>query len=78
MADLNDEQLRALRLLASHPDGCAQTVLFAAGFSLGELAGLVVEGFATAQSNVTHESRPEGRSIVWMKITEAGRKAIAE
>jgi hypothetical protein len=78
MADLNDEQLRALSLLARHPDGCAQTVLFAAGFSLGQLAGLVVEGFATAKPGVTYDSRPEGRSIVWMQITEAGRLVIAE
>ena len=78
MAELNDEQRRALRLLAHLPDGCAQTALFEAGFSLGQLAGLVVEGFATAKPNMTYDNRQEGRTIVWMQITEAGRQAIAE
>jgi hypothetical protein len=48
MAKLNDDQRRALEMLA-HQDGCAEAVLLADGFSIDQLAGLVVEGYATMQ-----------------------------
>ena len=46
MAQLNDEQRRALRILARHLDGCAEAVLLAEGFSIGQVTFLVGEGLA--------------------------------
>jgi hypothetical protein len=43
MAKLNDDQRRALETLA-HQDGCAEAALLADGFSIDQLAGLVVQG----------------------------------
>ena len=45
MAKLNDDQRRALKTLA-RPDGCAEAMLLADGFSIDQLAGLVIEGYA--------------------------------
>jgi hypothetical protein len=73
MTNLTDEQLRALQLLARHPDGCAEAVLLADGFFVGALAVLVVDGFATM-----HRTATDVGNVVWMEITEEGRKAIAE
>ena len=38
MADLTDEQLRALRLLARYPSKCPGTVLLEQGFSYDQLS----------------------------------------
>jgi hypothetical protein len=43
VAKLNDDQRRALKTLA-RPDGCAEAMLLADGFSIDQLAGLVVGG----------------------------------
>ena len=40
MATLTDEQLRALRILARHPDGCAEAKLLTDGFSIAQLSRL--------------------------------------
>jgi hypothetical protein len=77
MVDLNDEQRRALRVLARHPDGCAEMVLLAEGFSIGQLAVLVVDGFAQMRGTATNAGSRQ-KMVVWMQITEQGRKAIAE
>jgi hypothetical protein len=54
-----------------HLDGCAEAVLLAEGFSVGQLALLALEGLA--------ETGPgQGGQRVWIRITEAGRQAIAE
>jgi hypothetical protein len=73
---VNDDQRRALEMLA-HQDGCAEAVLLADGFSIDQLAGLVVEGYAVMQRKRVDISG-RMRTVVWMQITEAGRKAIAE
>jgi hypothetical protein len=74
MAELSDEQRRALRLLSRRLDGCAEEVLLAEGFSIGQLAELALEGL------VETKRAPVGSGChsVWIKITEEGRKAIAE
>jgi hypothetical protein len=77
MATLTDEQLRALRLLARHHDGCAETVLLEQGFSYDQLGDLVFDGLAKMQPSITYEGGRE-RIVVWTTITAAGRKAIAE
>jgi hypothetical protein len=73
MTKLTDEQRRALQLLARHLDGCDEAVLVAEGFSVSLLAVLVIDGFAKMRT-VTRF----GRKVVWMEITEEGRKSIAE
>jgi hypothetical protein len=69
------ERLRALRLLARCPDGCTEAVMMAYGFTIDFFAGLVSDGLVTAEPSTM---RAGGRQIVvvWMQITEAGRKAI--
>jgi hypothetical protein len=75
MAKLNDDQRRALEMLA-HQDGCAEAALLADGFSIDQLAGLVVQGYAVMQRRRVDISG-RMRTVVWMQITDAGRKAIA-
>jgi hypothetical protein len=77
MATLNDERRRALRLLARYPDGCAEAVLLAEGFAVGQLAVLVVDGFAKMYRTPT-EVDGRQKNVIWMEITEEGRNAIAE
>jgi hypothetical protein len=72
MADLTDEQLRALRLLARY-SRCPGTVLLEQGFSYDQLSDLVVDGLAKLEPSITREG-----GVVWAAITAAGRKAIAE
>jgi hypothetical protein len=78
MADLTDEQLRALRLLARYPSGCPGTVLLEQGFSYDQLSDLVLDGLAKLEPRITREGGQERIVIVWGAITAAGRKAIAE
>jgi hypothetical protein len=77
MAKLSDEERRALRLLARHTDGCAEAVLLADGFHVGQLAVLVVEGFAKMQRTAANVGGRQ-KNVVWMEITEEGRQAIVE
>lgn len=74
---VNDEQRRALSVLARHPNGCAEDLLFGAGFSVGQLTALVMDGLARMEHTVIPGGSRETVTAV-MRITEAGRKAIAE
>jgi hypothetical protein len=76
MAKLNDDQRRVLKTLA-HQDGCAEAMLLADGFSIDQLTGLVIEGYAVMERRRVEISGRE-RTVVWMQITETGRKAIAD
>jgi hypothetical protein len=67
MAKLSDEERRALNVLARHHDGCEEADFLADGFTIRQLAGLVIDGFATLERKGT---------LLWMRITEAGQKAI--
>jgi hypothetical protein len=69
------ERRRMLRVLARCPDGCSEAVLMAYGFSIEFIANVVFDGFATAEPSTT---RAGGREaiVVWMQITEKGRRAI--
>jgi hypothetical protein len=49
MAKLNDEETRSLEVLARDPDGCAEAVLLTGGFTIKQLSGLVIDGFATLE-----------------------------
>jgi hypothetical protein len=77
MAKLSDEERRALNLLAGHAEGCDEAELLADGFTIRLLAGLVIDGFASGSvARIAVDGRE--KPVVWMKITEAGRQAIAE
>jgi hypothetical protein len=69
-------RLAALKALARHPSGCAEEVL-AGGFSIAELSGLVIDGYAALQRKRVDISGRE-RTVLWLQITEAGQQAIAE
>jgi hypothetical protein len=72
MATLSDEHLRALRFLARYPGGCTEATLLEQGFTAAQLGYLVYAGFAKLR-------RGGGYAKVFrMKITAAGREAIAE
>ena len=74
MATLSDEHLHALRFLAQHRGGCTDEMLLEQGFATGQLGWLVYAGFAKIRRAGGYLSAKEFR----VKITEAGRKAIAE
>jgi hypothetical protein len=72
MAILSDEHLRALHFLARHPGGRTEEKLLEQGFTTGQLGHLVYAGFAKLR-------RGGGPTkMLRMKITEAGKWAIAE
>jgi hypothetical protein len=80
MTTLTDEQRRALRLLARSPNhGCPEAILLAHGFESAMQAKLVLDGLAKVE---VHDTKVAGRrvkvKVTWLRITEAGRKAIAE
>jgi hypothetical protein len=77
MMNLSDDDRRALDLLARHSDGCDEAVLLADGFTIRLLAGLVIDGFAAGSVARTALNGRE-KPVVWMRISELGRKAIAE
>jgi hypothetical protein len=78
MANLTDQQRRALQLLAGSPNGCTEAILMAHGFHLAMLGKLVFDGLAKVEA---HDTKVAGRrvkvKVTWLRITEAGRKAIA-
>ena len=77
MMNPSDDDRRVLDVLARHSDGCAEAVLLADGFTIRLLAGLVIDGFATGSvARIALDGRE--KPVVWMKITDAGRTAIAE
>jgi hypothetical protein len=72
---LSVERRRLLRLLARCPDGCTEALLMAYGFSIKFLADVVFDGLATAELSTTRAGNREV-IVVWMQITDAGRRAI--
>jgi len=77
MAKLSDEQLRALLLLARSPKGCTEALLMAHGFESAMLGQLVLDGLARAEAGDMKIARRRAK-VIWIEITEAGRKAAAE
>ena len=71
------DRRRALELLASCPDGCTEAIMLAHGFTTELLVRLVRDGLAsvTAENMVAGGQKLE---IARVKITAAGRKALAE
>jgi hypothetical protein len=77
MAKLTDEQHRALQLLARSPNGCTEALMMAHGFESAMLGQLVVDGLALATPHHTQAGRRQ-MIVVWISITTAGRRAIAD
>ena len=75
MADLTDEQRRALRILARSRNGCTEALMRASRFTDDTLAELMVTGQLTARDEHA-VGRPE--MVVRMQITAAGRREIGE
>jgi hypothetical protein len=70
------DRRRALELLASCRDGCAEAIMLAHGFTVAQMVELVRDGLATA----TAERVVAGNrtiEIARARITEAGRRALA-
>jgi hypothetical protein len=73
-----EEARRALAILASSPDGANQTLLmYGRGFNRQTLAGLVRAGFATVERDVD-KTGDKAREVAKMRITQAGRDALAK
>jgi hypothetical protein len=77
MPTLTDEQRRALQLLARSPNGCTEALMMAHGFESAMLGKLVLDGLAVAVDHSTMAGRRRMK-VTWLRITDAGRKAIAE
>lgn len=75
MADLTDEQRRALRILARSPNGCTKALMLAYRFTDDMLAELMINGLLTARYEHA-VGRPE--MVVRMQISAAGRREIGE
>jgi hypothetical protein len=78
VANLSDKERRALTWLAHYPDGCDETELLVGGVTVGHLATLVMDGFATMRATLRAGAAGREKSVVWMKITAAGLEAAAE
>jgi hypothetical protein len=75
MAALTDEQRAVLRMLAKSPRGYALSTAMARGFTFEMLQDLVRAGWAAAQRDAVGLSKTK---VPHLRITAAGRKAIAE
>jgi hypothetical protein len=75
--NLPDEQRRALELLARSPNGCTEALMLAHGFELKMLDQLEIDGLAKADARETMAGS-RAMKVVWLQITAAGRKAIAD
>jgi hypothetical protein len=76
MPNLTDKQQRAVEMLVRQPDACSEAQLYACGFSFVQLAKLLIDGYATVERKRIHIGGRE-KSVPWLQITDAGRKAIA-
>jgi hypothetical protein len=77
MVFLSEKERRALEALAHHPDGCDEAVLLADGCTVGQLAGLVIDGLATMRPTYIPLDGRE-KPVIWMQISEAGLRAITD
>jgi hypothetical protein len=74
---LTAEQGRALRLLTrGGSDGYTESIMLAYGFTISMLAGLVLDGLATATAETVHGGT-QPIKVVRVRITNAGRWALA-
>ena len=77
MTKVTSEQHRALALLADNPRGCLETVLIdVEGFTVDALAELVRVGYVSLAPETMRASRRK-IEVARVRITDAGRRAIA-
>jgi hypothetical protein len=74
MADLTDNQRAVLLMLATSTRGFALSTVIARGYTFEMLQDLVRAGWAVAQRDAVGLSKTK---VVHLRITDAGRKAIA-
>ena len=77
MVKLSNEHRRALRLLARNPTGCTEAFLLAHGIRKNQIDSLIFTKLATLEPSMTRIAGRE-KIVVWVQITETGRKALAE
>jgi hypothetical protein len=71
------DRIAALELLASCKDGCPEGLMIARGFTIEQMVALVREGLASATpERIVAGSRK--MEVARVRITDAGRKALAE
>jgi hypothetical protein len=73
---LDRERARALTLLAKNPDGCSEANMLARGFPHSLFNRLALAGLVTLNIE-REESGDKPIKIAHLKITEAGRRALA-
>jgi hypothetical protein len=66
-----------LELLAASPDGCTEATMRAHGFSVDMLAKIVLAGLASVSTERVLAGR-QPIEVARLRITEAGRRALAE
>jgi hypothetical protein len=77
MTKVTSEQHRALALLADTPPGCLETVLIdVEGFTVDALAELVRVGYVSLAPETVRAGRRK-IEVARVRITDAGRRAIA-
>ena len=77
MVKLSNQHRRALRLLARNPTGCTEAFLLAHGISQNHIDTLIRGKLATLEPSIAGIAGRE-KIVVWVQITETGRKALAE
>ncbi len=71
------DRRRALELLAASRDGCTEAIMIAHGFTVPQMVELVRAGLATAYTRRVIVAR-RTVEIAWVRITAAGRRALAD
>jgi hypothetical protein len=72
---LTDSQRAALQMLAASARGCSLSTAIARGFEFETLQDMVGSGLATVYRDAVGTAKTR---IAHLRITTAGRKAIAE
>jgi hypothetical protein len=68
-------QRRALELLAASPDGVAEGIMIAHGFTIEQMVELVSAGLASASSKRVLAGS-HAIEVATVRITDAGRRAL--
>jgi hypothetical protein len=74
---LSNEHRRALRLLARNPTGCTEAFLLAHGISQNHIDTLILAKLAMLEPGINRIAGRE-KIVLWVQITDIGRKALAE
>jgi hypothetical protein len=75
MAELTDNQRAVLLMLTASRRGYSLSTVMSRGFAFEMLQGLVRTGLASTNRDVVGE---DGTKVPHLRITDAGRQAIAE